>query len=146
MIINKKVSGDKKNQFSKKKPRHIKSSILDTKKPREQKERNLIKKHVQKINDKEIEEKQNISKSINKSELKENKYDNKTKNIKVNKIKIEKINLENAINVNSITNRDFYSVSNATTYENFEYEVDKETNNITIKEYVGNDSEVKYQT
>ena len=32
---------------SKKKPRHIKSSILDTKKPREQKERNLIKKHVQ---------------------------------------------------------------------------------------------------
>ena len=93
---------------SKKKSKHIKSSILDTKKPREQKERNLIKKHVQKISDKEIEEKQNISKSINKSELKENKYDNKTKNIKVNKIKIEKINLENAINVNSITNRDFY--------------------------------------
>ena len=41
-----------------------------------------------------------------------------------------------------ISNRDFYNVSNAATYENFEYEVDKETNNITIKEYVGNDSEV----
>ena len=65
-------------------------------------------KSKEKEKEKEEEQKTKLNKDINKSELKNNKYDNKTKNIKVNKIKIEKINFEN---INSITNRDFYQKS-----------------------------------
>ena len=66
------------------------------------------------------------SKEENKSELKGIKYDSRNKDIKVNKIKIEKINLENTININSVTNRNFFQKS-------FE-KIKNKTNNIEIEE------------
>ena len=98
---------------NKKKQKQIKQCFADLIKTKQHKEKYIKKEEIKLIKSKEKEEgeKVRINKDINKSELKKTKYDNKTKNIKVNKIKIEKINLDNAININSITNRDFYQKS-----------------------------------
>lgn len=98
---------------NKKKQKQIKQCFADLIKTKQHKEKYIKKEEIKLVKSKEKEEEEIKGKinNINKSELKKNKFDNKTKNIKVNKIKIETINLENTINVNSITNRDFYQKS-----------------------------------
>ena len=95
-----------------KKQRQIKQCFLDISNTKLKKEKNLQKKKIRIFKGIENDEKENISKNIskdiNKSEIKTIKYDNKTKNIEINKIKIGNINLDTAANTKSITKRDFY--------------------------------------
>ena len=116
-ISNKKLEQNNLTPFndSKRKQKQIKQCFLDITNTKEKKEKKMQKEEIRPFTEKEKDnlkkEKENICKETNKSELKMNKFDNKTKNIKVNKIKIEKINLENCIKTNSNTNRDFYKRS-----------------------------------
>ena len=72
------------------------------------KEKNLLKKRIKIFKGIESDRKENIFTDINKSEIKTNECDNKSKIIKVNKMKLEKINLDIDIDSNSMTNRNFY--------------------------------------
>lgn len=100
------------NNESKKKQKQIKQCFYDLIKTKEQKEKNIRKDCIAITNTEEGMQKPiTITNNINKTELKNNKFGSKIKNIKVNKIKIEKINKENDIKINSNTNRNFYQKS-----------------------------------
>ena len=92
------------NNESKKKQKQIKQCFYDLIKTKEQKEKNIRKDCIAINNTEEGMQKPiTIANNINKTELKNNKFGSKIKNIKVNKIKIEKINKENDIKINSNT-------------------------------------------
>ena len=100
------------NNESKKKQKQIKQCFYDLIKTKELKEKNIRKDCIVITNTEEnLQKPITINNNINKTELKNNKFDSKIKNIKVNKIKIEKINKENDIKINSNTNRNFYQKS-----------------------------------
>ena len=100
------------NNETKKKQKQIKQCFYDLIKTKEKKEKNIRKDGKAITNTEESMQKPiTINNNINKTELKNNKFDSKIKNIKVNKIKIEKINKENDIKINSNTNRNFYQKS-----------------------------------
>ena len=86
------------NNETKKKQKQIKQCFYDLIKTKEKKEKNIRKDGKAITNTEESMQKPiTINNNINKTELKNNKFDSKIKNIKVNKIKIEKINKENDI-------------------------------------------------
>lgn len=100
------------NNESKKKQKQIKQCFYDLIKTKELKEKNIRRDCIAITNTEEnLQKPITINNNINKTELKNNKFDSKIKNIKVNKIKIEKINKENDIKINSNTNRNFYQKS-----------------------------------
>lgn len=100
------------NNEPKKKQKQIKQCFYDLIKTKEKKEKNIKKDCIPITNTEEnLQKPITISNNINKTELKNNKFGSKIKNIKVNKIKIEKINKENDIKINSNTNRNFYQKS-----------------------------------
>ena len=100
---------------SKKKQKQIKQCFNDLIKTKEKKEKNLKKDSEKIFNPEHKEEKEKLiikkDMSINQVNLK-NKFDIKSKDIKVNKIKIEKNNKEKINNTNNNINKDLYKNSN----------------------------------